>query len=395
MRGNSAKRVLLVATLLVWSAFLAHRDASAGAGDLIWEDRLFLGSHNTLEAIVARGDRVFAAGAGPFTGGAPGRGNADIFVRAYEARTGGLLWTSRWDVSGRDDRPSGLAVEGDRVFVAGSSNLNVTGRSAGGLVVRAYDADTGDVLWEDQCPGNDSRASAIGARAGRVFVTGRCDTLFVVRAYDARTGALVWSASGVGGALALEGDRLFVTGSDASGTPLLRSYEAGTGTLAWEVRGVAGAVAVEGGAVFVAGGQHVGAFDASTGTLLWQDDPGDFVLAITAGEGRVFVAGLGNHFLVRAYDAASGELLWTDQPGGIQGGGITVGGGQAFVAGFFRGTVRAYDAVGGQLRWESDFPGEASPVAWAGGRVFVGGTSPHPVPPITAFDWLLNAYDVR
>ncbi|PYN10451.1 MAG: hypothetical protein DME06_14085, partial [Candidatus Rokuibacteriota bacterium] len=101
------------------------------------------------------------------------------------------------------------------------------------------------------------------------------------------------------------------------------------------------------------------------------------------------------HFLVRAYDAASGELLWTDQPGGIQGGGITVGGGQAFVAGFFRGTVRAYDAVGGQLRWESDFPGEASPVAWAGGRVFVGGTSPHPVPPITAFDWLLNAYDVR
>ena len=72
-----------------------------------------------------------------------------------------------------------------------------------------------------------------------------------------------------------------------------------------------------------------------------------------------------------------------------------MGGGQAFVAGFFRGTVRAYDAVGGQLRWESDFPGEARPVAWAGGRVFVGGTSRHPVPPITAFDWLLNAYDVR
>src|SRR5213592_3451445 len=84
---------LLVAPLAM---SLAPKEASAGAGDLLWEDRydLGLGLMNFVFAVEASQGKVFTAGAGPFRV-SPGS-NADILVRSYDARTGVIEWMNRW-----------------------------------------------------------------------------------------------------------------------------------------------------------------------------------------------------------------------------------------------------------------------------------------------------------
>ena len=73
------------------SAVLLGAGAVAG-GQLLWEDRFDGGGRDlvAVDAIVAEGNSVFIVGASQ-----SGNGDTDILVRAHDAKSGELLWQDR------------------------------------------------------------------------------------------------------------------------------------------------------------------------------------------------------------------------------------------------------------------------------------------------------------
>ncbi len=81
--------------------------------------------------VVADG-RVFAVG-----GVEPVPGSPDFVVRAYDAMTGALLWEDEFDKSGSNDQASAVATALGRVFAAGFAT-NAAGDTD--FLLRVYDA---------------------------------------------------------------------------------------------------------------------------------------------------------------------------------------------------------------------------------------------------------------
>jgi hypothetical protein len=168
------------------------RAYQATDGALLWEDQVdHAGLDDTALSLAMEGGQVFAAG---FVTNAAG--NQDFLVRAYEARSGTLRWIDQVDPAGGFDGVNALAVEGDRLFAAGFVT-NAAGNFDAFL--RAYEARSGALLWEDQVDraGLDDAALALTVQRGQVFIAGfgtnaagNIDVL--VRAYQATTGMLLW-----------------------------------------------------------------------------------------------------------------------------------------------------------------------------------------------------------
>ena len=126
---------------------------------------------------------------------------SSVFVRAYVADTGRVLWTDVYN-KGRDDLPQAIAASSAAVVVAGYGG-NTRTPPIGGLdfLVRAYEPGTGSVLWEDRVDSGfdiDDAAWAVTTDANRVFVAGTSSTSsewisVFVRAYDAASGTLLWA----------------------------------------------------------------------------------------------------------------------------------------------------------------------------------------------------------
>ena len=237
-------------------------------------------------------------------------------------------------------REDGVDSDHPTAIVAGPTQVVVMGygqnRAENGLsvLVRAYDPETGDVLWENRehRDGFDLVAFTIAANRNRVFIAGRTapagalstHDLFL-RAYDADTGALVWETSRplvTTQKLTLTSGRLVVAGGTSSSS-YLAAFSAKSGRLLWEdaapITGMFTDVAVKGsllvGAVQSGSGYAVRVHDVATGQLQWQDRPTvapgfrQQILAVGLNNDAVYAAGtagqdFGNsEFLVRAYDA--------------------------------------------------------------------------------------------
>jgi hypothetical protein len=313
-------------------------DAKTGA--LRWADqRDPAGFNDVAEALAVWGGRVFAAGSGE-----RGAGNQDFLLRAYEAKTGTLLWEDQTDKAGLNDAAFALAVGGGLVFAAGFGT-NAAGNQD--FLVRAYRAKDGALVWEDQVDqaGFNDTAFALAVAEGLVFAAGSGQRAagnedFLVRAYDATSGALRWEnqvdpAGGFDGvnALAVEGGRLFAAGfvTSAAGNfdALIRAYDATSGALLWEDQvdhagfdDAALALTVRGEQVFIAGfGTNaagnfdvlVRAYQVKDGALVWEDQVDkagfdDAAVALAAGGGQVVAAGVGTNaagnfdVLIRAYE---------------------------------------------------------------------------------------------
>jgi hypothetical protein len=157
-------------------------DASSGA--VLWTDQWDLaGGHSYALALDVSGNRVFVAG---FDTNASG--NWNWLVRGYDAGTGAVLWTDQRDLAGKDDSVNALAVSGNQVFVTGDGT-NLSGNRD--WLVRAYDASTGAVLWTDQwdLAGKGDNASSLAVSGNRVFVAGYGTNAsgfgnWLVRAYE-------------------------------------------------------------------------------------------------------------------------------------------------------------------------------------------------------------------
>jgi hypothetical protein len=141
------------------------------------------------------------------------------YVGALDVKNGEWLWED--DATGPSGGFGAIAVHGQRVVAAGSVGPN--------LLLRAYDASTGTVEWQDQpapvSPGHNDRASAVALNARAVYVVGSSfqplgSSEMLVRAYG-MDGTLLWDdrshrSVGVPGTsavdVALGKNRLFVTG---------------------------------------------------------------------------------------------------------------------------------------------------------------------------------------
>jgi hypothetical protein len=319
----SASRVNDVAMIRVYDQF---------NGALRWQDRFdYAAPKSTIYQSFAGINWVVS---GDETGQPPliyavGRGlevdgSTAWFVRAYNEGTGALLWASLFHDSYFDDAIS-AAFNNGRLYVSGFTFDIAT--KLRHFTVRAYDARSGSVLWEDQVPGGQRGffgsdiAEQVVADGNRVIAAGEISDdngfHFAVRAYDAATGSLIWNDlvndTGDGLALnaALANGNAYVVGlggaacnfftltSNCDG--LIRAYDENAGTLLWSKQ-VDGNGFDDGAKIVLACGDslavagYVGTDDqgdadwliqvlnASDGSLSWQDYlPTPGTLAVPAG----------------------------------------------------------------------------------------------------------------
>jgi len=331
--------------------------------------------------------RVFASGytSGPMDG-------TDVVVRGYDAFQGTLLWNSVWD-TGRDDFPQGIVAGPTAVVVVGYGG-NTPGHALN-FIVRAYDPKSGAVLWDDRVERTDldAVAWAVAITRNRVFVAGNTidqtnARALLVRAYDISSGALVWETtrpSTSPTAIKANGSRVFLAGSSFNGS-YVGAWDAKSGALLWEDQSTTDFsifrdISVKGDLVVAAGSSQsallVRAYDARNGAMEWQDQtsvaPGfrDFAAAVALNDRAVYVVGSSgqdfvySEMLVRSYAAEHGTLLWDDRShrsaGGSSAVDVALGKNRLFVAGSALSdfVVRAYDIRADGLAYSSENAGDS------------------------------------
>ncbi|MBI3849909.1 MAG: PQQ-binding-like beta-propeller repeat protein [Verrucomicrobia bacterium] len=417
----------LSSTLLTTALISSPATTRAAGGDVLWTNQFNLsGGRDQALAVAAKGRGVFVAGRVRNA-----TLNDDWRINAYDAVSGSLLWTNQLDVAGGRDEALSVAVAGKVVAAAGRVR---NGSLNDDWLVRAYDAGIGSLLWQDlydATNGND-RANAIVALGKSVVAVGRVrnsagnDDWFV-RAYDATTGALRWQdqLDLVGDndeavAVTIQGTKVFAVGHVTNGAGdsdwYVRAYNLVNGAVLWtnQFDKVAGddaalAVVARGKSVFVAGyvvngagdeDWEVRAYDAGTGNLLWEDQhdlaaDDDRAVSLAVRGHSVVVAGSvrnlagDSDFAVRTYDTGSGNLLWEDRynPAGGNDAALatTVSGSTALIVGRVTNAqgdtdwfVRAYSVKAGAQLWSDQVnpnggDDEAFGVATAGNRAIVVG----------------------
>ncbi len=319
-------------------------------GAMLWTNQLdFAAGRDEALSIALAGHVVAAAGR------VRSSGNDDWFVRAYDRQTGAILWSDQYNLTNGNDRANAIAA-GRTTFVTAGHVRNAAGDDD--WAVRAYDARTGQLLWQDQYDpaAGDDDAAAVTILANKAIAvghvtTGAGDTDWFVRAYDLQTGAILWSdqfdaVAGDDEALAVlgRGRSVFVAGRVMNGNAntdfTVRAYDAATGNLLWtdqydlandDDRAVS--LAIRGKTLLAAGSARnlngdtdflVRAYNAGNGQPLWQDrfnpagsDDAAFATAIAGSTvlavGRVTNAQGDTDWLVRAYRVKTGEVLWSDQ----------------------------------------------------------------------------------
>jgi WD40 repeat protein len=298
-------------------------------------------------AVSPDGSTVYVTGSTP-------KGIATV---AYDAATGAKLWVTN---------TSGVAVGASLAVSPDGKTLFV---SAGGYqgdafqyTTLAYSTATGAQLWAtpyngDLALGNNTPQVAASPDGSTVFMRGATNNAFVTVAYNATTGAQKWSQlfTGLGEAgsadfvVSPDGSTVYVFGASHASASVPWSYatvayDAATGTQKW-VKYDAGlspaqfgrtatnsiAVSPDGTKVFVTGentrasgtgGYSTIAYDAATGTKLWQQryfakgTGGEAAEATFVGvspdSSEVFVTGLthAGRFATLSYNSSSGSQLW-------------------------------------------------------------------------------------
>lgn len=391
------QRIRVAAVL--WSLLAVASTARAG---LLWEDTVSGGGPDgQADDVVTDGSLVFASGFISTDGGTL------ALVRSYAARTGALAWEDVPPAPAAESGP--LALDGGRLF---ATAFATSGNDGGGAdwYLRAYDAASGHVLWTDLRDDGDFAGTAdVAAIDGRVFATGTASeaggsAAFTVRAYDAASGTLLWQdapgdggETGSGSVIAADASgRVFAAGRIGS-TLHVAAYAQDTGEILWTHDSpglpIVDELVVAGKRVFVAarvdGELGVRAYDASTGAQLWQrreSAPFDPIAPFSVSEvGLAATADLVvvGRWLTRAgatlsaWDAASGEPVWNVANAGVSRS-LEVGDGRVLgVTGASAFLARAFTLVSGAPVWSTPLDVENSALALArsGSLVFVAGVA--------------------
>jgi PQQ-like domain len=360
----------------------------SGAGAVRWADQTPLTTGTITGVFTATlGNIGFAAG---YNSVVPS--DSDIFVRAYNVRTGNVLWQDTLN-KGRDDFPQGLTAGPFVVVVVGQGG-NRAGTTLDALI-RAYDPLTGRVLWEDQVSKGDTFidiAWAVAIDFDQVFVAGSSsdDTggnrKMIVRAYDSRTGTLQWEVERAGftpTAITTRSGRVFVAGSTSAAHAFVAAFNTSNGKLVWEDTSTFGSfvdVAIRDQRLVAVGRSLqkalIRAYHPFNGRVAWEDiteppvEVSESLSAVALSDEVAYVTGVSgedfgeSEFVVRAYDLFRGRVLFDDRShpsGGFLGSagrGIAIGTTHVYAVGWVsdRGStdflIRAYDrtAVEPRLR---------------------------------------------
>src|SRR5256885_580381 len=180
------RRVVVVAVLGSLILLVTPAPARCDPGDLLWEDRIDLAGGVFIQtAIAAAHNRVVAVGNSVGTAD-----NSALAVRAYAADTGALLWEDRLKTGSAT-----VVMNGLWVIVTGVT-VDDAGHRHG--VVRAYVARTGELIWQDTWPDGaepqalDMEAPGLAAVVSGIARDSAGAPQLLVRAYAARNGALLW-----------------------------------------------------------------------------------------------------------------------------------------------------------------------------------------------------------
>jgi DNA-binding beta-propeller fold protein YncE len=197
------------------------------------------------------------------TGLSFGSTGSDYATIAYNAATGAVVWTKRYNGTGNgEDYASAVAVspDGTKVYVTGRSVGSTTDSDYATI---AYNATTGTVVWAKRYngpanSGDYASAVVVSPDSTKVFVTG--DSLgstanctcydYATVAYSATSGAVVWAkryngpanrdddASAV--AVSPDGNKVYVTGQSGGSTGKYDyatvAYNALSGAVVWAQR---------------------------------------------------------------------------------------------------------------------------------------------------------------
>lgn len=342
------------------------------------------GGSDRAEAVVVSPD-----GSKVYVGGYASGSGLDILVAALDASTGALVWADERALSSGADRIADLALSPDGAV------LYAHGDRDGDLLTIAYDAESGEALWQatHDGPGSGSdagRAVDVSADGAMVYVGGYGDRVTgstrhldgLTVAYDAVNGTRLWAVSYDGPAgfwdVLTDQTAAVVTGTDGVDRELviatMRSNVASSGNDHTDVATVA--------------------YDGATGARVWEsfyDGPAgsrEYPYAMTTSPDgtTVYVAaesqGLGSGFdyATIAYDTATGAQRWVARQD-VQGGNdralaiaASPDGATVFTSGMGSGDfggidrtadVVAYDAASGERRWLRRFDFEVGAAASA------------------------------
>jgi len=303
---------------LEWDQLAAdvNRGARPAAGPTSWQDRpLVLLENGDLWQFDPRsGDSAPVFEFGGYVGHAPlvdgdtayigliQRLDGSGAVIAFDLARQEIRWHS--DQEGSIATP--LSLDGGRVFAS------VT--TAQGSVLRALDAERGDLLWEEAIP---AAAAPPLASDGNVYLA-----LGSVRAWAGATGATLWQSPDLnsGGAMAVCRGNLIAEAVGEAG-PAVVALDVVSGTLRWwSQKPIAfpygrPACDVENGQVIVGGldGQ-IRAFDLVTGAQNWTFRAGEpFLAGVLVVDGVVY--GATEQTTLVVLDAGNGRLLaWYTPP---------------------------------------------------------------------------------
>jgi len=390
-----------MARIILWAGLaLCVASAPPAHARTLWQDTVQTDRNDGEANDVAVTSAMVIAG-----GGTVIRDHSEALLRAYAPLSGTLLWQDRRSVGGGSEEILELATLGRRIFAAVSA-FRFSQETGSDWVVRAHDEMTGALLWEDDRDDGDlDAAQNVTAADGRVFVAGTvtagdAGAAAVVRAYDAVTGALLWQDVGAPGVASLGvsevvagAGRVWVA-SDYVQTTLLRAYDAATGMLVWTDtldKAFVGHLAAAGGRLFIS--THFGprgfvrAYDGESGVLAWQveeaaDTPKNrnvlYDTALAASD-DVLYTGVTRlrpvTSALTAYDAGTGAVLWRNGDAGAAWD-LTLDGTRLYAA---TGTedfgVRAFASASGALAWQSARreDGRAFAIATRAGVVFAAG----------------------
>jgi sugar lactone lactonase YvrE len=353
---------VVAVTLLFTADGLTVVATAATPGSLVWASR-YNGPQGLIDG--AQADAVSPDGATVFvTGYVDSFAGVDFGTVAYDASTGVVRWTRRYDgpVSS-SDRAEAIAVspDGTTVFVTGTSDSTTRFDYA----TLAYDASSGATLWARRYNGpgdsyDEPAALGVSPDGDTVVVTGYSygstnGRDYATVAYAASTGTRSWvmrydpkEMDDVATALAMspDGSTVFVSGyshrRSTSYDFATVAYGIDTGAEGWakrytdlnswdEARSIG--VAPDGSTVFVTGmssSSDAGfdyatvAYDASTGARRWSklyNGPGNAndrpnALAVSPDGSSIIVTGhaysstTGDDYATISYDASTGARRW-------------------------------------------------------------------------------------
>lgn len=236
-----------------------------------------------------------------------GSGNK-TFVAAFNLSSGNLVWRH---LISRAGGPAGLApaVSNGILYVGGDADMY------------AFNAADGRAVWATPVPHTSNGAGFNQVTVDNGVVYAATYWTNTIYAFNASTGHVLWSVNPPGccllGAVTIGSGLAYVSTNGGTTHGALIAYKTSSGAHAFTsaAAGSGDTVAIDGGVVFLMSGNHLQAFNAMTGALLWSaaTETGNQISGTPAVDAGTVVVTTTRYVI--GFAASTGTRLWTVDSG--------------------------------------------------------------------------------